>query len=482
MAVLSRRGLHRAAAPLLALILAALGVSCALLAWPHPLMSETEKPIFLWCDATANLERLGSRERLAAVLDRAVAAGITGVVIDVKPISGAVLYDSDFAPRLTRWPGHGQDAAMQTVDPAFDRLSEACRLGHERGLSVFASVNVFAEGHKQVTGLTDPERGAVYSTHPDWAAWDYMALPGETEGHLRPTTEHATSYTAFVSPFNPEVRAHELNIIREVAERHPIDGIVLDRVRFDGLQSDFSPWAREAFERHLRQRVANWPEDICRRGAPTEAEPLGALERGPLFDEWQRFRAQTIHDFIVEAREHVKDVNPPCLFTVYVGAWYPLYTEVGVNWGSPRFYPRWPGFPEGWPSTGYAHLLDMLFAGTYFFAVTPEEAAQAERADGRTDPWLSVAGSAQVAMDAVMGACPVIGSVYVEQYLFESPTGEFDRTQFARALRAAHATTDGLMIFDLVHLEQQRCWDVVEEFGREVHPRPTTAAPAPSDG
>jgi uncharacterized lipoprotein YddW (UPF0748 family) len=460
----------------------ALALACSVPNWRFAFQTPAEKPIFLWCDATANLERLGSTEKLAAVLDHCVAAGVTGVVIDVKPISGAVLYDSEFAPRLTRWPGHpdpssGEPPPMQELDTDFDLLGEACRLGHDRGLTVFASMNVFAEGNKQVKGLTDAERGAVFSTHPDWAAWDYMALEGESEAHLRPTTEHATSYTAFVSPFNPEVNAYELSVIREVAEEYPIDGIVLDRVRFDGRNGDFSPWARQAFEQYVGHRVEHWPEDIMTRGGydPDAAgeDRHGHITAGPLWDQWTLFRAQTIHDFMVEAREHVKDANPDCEFCDYVGAWYPDYWKYGVNWASPQFFPQWPGFPEGWERTGYADLMDMLFVGDYFYAVTPDEAVQAHRPDGRTDDWLSVGGSAQLAMRVVMGACPVIGSLYVEQYLFDSPTHAFNGEQFGRAMHAAFDNTDGLMIFDLVHLAQQDCWNEVETFGRGVHPRPT---------
>ena len=85
------------------------------------------------------------------------------------------------------------------------------------------------------------------------------------------------------------------------------------------------------------------------------------------------------------------------------------------------------------------------------------------------------------AMEVVDGECPVIGSLYVEQYLFGSPTGEFDRERFAQALDAAYQQTDGLMIFDLVHLGEQGVWDVVEEFGHRVNSPPTSPADDPSD-
>jgi uncharacterized lipoprotein YddW (UPF0748 family) len=450
-------------------------LGCAVL-FPFPFQRITERPpIFLWYDATANLERIGSTERLATVLDRTVAAGVTAVVVDVRPISGHVLYDSRFAPRLERWPIRGDAENVFEVDPEFNVLAEACRLGHERGLEVYAAMNVFAEGHKTAPLEDDTQRGPAFSDHPDWAAWDHIWLEGEEAPRLIPTTEHRRSYTAFASPHHPEVRAHALNLIREVVAEHDIDGIVLDRVRYDELWGDFSPWARRAFEEHLGQEIERWPEDIYERVGMA----MNAIEPGPLFDEWLLFRAHTIRAFMEEAREHVKMADPDCVFADYVGAWYPIYWEVGVNWASPRFEPRWEGFPEGWRRTGYADQVDTLFTGTYFFAVSPDEIPPHPR--GLTGDWLSVEGSAALAREVVRQECPVIGSLYVEQYLFESPTGEFDRERFARALRAAYHGSDGLMIFDLVHLDEQGVWDVLEEFGRDVRDEPTPRRAAASD-
>lgn len=459
---------------LAAAVTAALGLAaCGHLPLASRERAQPVKPIYLWMDATANLERIGTPERLAAVLRRAVAAGVTGIVVDVKPISGHVLYDSDFAPRLRRWPL--RDGTVFECDPAFDVLAAACEQGEALGLEVFAAINVFAGGHKQVVIDRDRDRGPAFDNHRDWAAWDYIQLPGERRARLRPTTEHDRSYTAFLSPLHPEVRATQLNIIRELAERYPIDGIALDRVRFDDLYGDFGPWARQAFEQWLGHRVARWPRDVYTRTGPGSAD----LEPGPLWNDWLLWRAQVIHDFIEEAREHVKAVNPHCVFAVYVGAWYPIYYEVGVNWARPGFVPPWPGFPPRWERTGYADLVDLLFVGTYFYAVTPDEVTDHPR--GLEGPWLSVAGSAQVAREVTGGLCPVVASLYVEQYLQEAPDGQMDRARFARALRAAYENSDGLMIFDLVHLDEQGVWDIVEEFGAEVNPRPTAAASPASD-
>lgn len=50
-------------------------------------------------------------------------------------------------------------------------------------------------------------------------------------------------------PANPIVQEYELKIVSEVVEKYPqLDGIILDRVRFDGIQADFSPLSLKKFE------------------------------------------------------------------------------------------------------------------------------------------------------------------------------------------------------------------------------------------
>ncbi len=94
----------------------------------------------LWIDATANLERLSNRAAVQAVLDRCRTAKINTVVVEVKPLSGQVLYRSRIAPRLTEWRGKPY--------PDFDLLQAMVDEGHRRGLKIHAAINIFSEGHK----------------------------------------------------------------------------------------------------------------------------------------------------------------------------------------------------------------------------------------------------------------------------------------------------------------------------------------------
>jgi hypothetical protein len=97
----------------------------------------------LWVDGTANLQRLSSREGVAALLENCVRTRINTLVVDVKPLSGHVLYNSKVAPRLSEWRGFRYPAG-------FDLLRTVLDEGRRRGIKVYANINVFSDGHKLV--------------------------------------------------------------------------------------------------------------------------------------------------------------------------------------------------------------------------------------------------------------------------------------------------------------------------------------------
>jgi len=68
----------------------------------------------LWIDATANLDRVNSAEKIDTLVNKIADAGFNTVVYDVKPIVGRTTYPSALADRLTAW----REARM---DPNFAR-------------------------------------------------------------------------------------------------------------------------------------------------------------------------------------------------------------------------------------------------------------------------------------------------------------------------------------------------------------------------
>ncbi len=109
------------------------------------------QPRILWVDATANLSRITNRAGVADIVARARSANINIIVVDVKPITGEVLYTSRIAERMRSWRG--------VPVPEFDVLQAFIEEGHRAGIEIAASLNVLSEGHKMIgAGLAYQKR------------------------------------------------------------------------------------------------------------------------------------------------------------------------------------------------------------------------------------------------------------------------------------------------------------------------------------
>jgi len=405
-----------------------------------------QKGNIMWIDATANFERMSMPDSVIYYLNLCKELGFTDVVIDIKPITGEVLYKSKTAPQMKEWQGFKRS-------PDYDLLALCIEEGHKAGLRVHASLNVFVAGHNFF------DRGLVYTGKDHWQSVNY------TDSGLVPISKLKHKYSAMTNPLLEEVRSHELNVIHEVVALYPnLDGILLDRVRYDGIEADFSNISRTSFESFLGATVENFPADIYTYRKDESGKSIRVP--GKLYKQWLEWRASVIWSFFREAREEVKKVNPGILFGTYTGAWYPLYYEVGANWASDTYDPslEYDWASAGYKKYGYAGLLDIYTTGCYFFEVTMEEvesnnariSQRTEAAMGTTrEYWYSVEGSAKIAMEVIGEAVPVIGGLYVEQY-------KNHPEQFTKAVQMCLKKTDGLMIFDLVHIVNYGWWAVLQ--------------------
>ena len=59
----------------------------------------------MWIDATANVERYNTLEKIQSIVAKIKSAGFNTIVFDVKPLSSEVVYPSKFAPKLKEWKG-----------------------------------------------------------------------------------------------------------------------------------------------------------------------------------------------------------------------------------------------------------------------------------------------------------------------------------------------------------------------------------------
>jgi hypothetical protein len=394
---------------------------------------------YIWVEITANKDRILNYDYFCKILDNCVTAGIGAVILGVKDITGFGIYQSSIVPHYSKYD---RDFIAE------DYLAKYIKPAHDRGLKIYAAVDVFAEG-----SVKSPNQLAPGYKNPQWQTEMY-GIDSKGAPVIKPITDLAGIRTigsiddfgdVFVNPIREDVRDHELGIIRELANNYGIDGVVLDRVRFVGLASDFSDYTRTQFEAFNGQTVKNWPEDIYRL---VDSAGKIEVEYGPLFGKWITFKAKIIKDFVIAAGKIVKNSERNVEFIDYTGSWYPLYYLLGANWASSQYVPEeYPWVGKEYAATGYAEYLDKLLSGFYYQDITIDEAVQ----HGKPAYWYSVEGSGDMLKKTVGEAVPFIGSLYAQQY-------EGNPEAFSRAIDMCFKKSQGCMLFDLSQIDNYHWW------------------------
>lgn len=400
-----------------------------------------KKDYYIWVEIEANKNRILDENYFSNIIDKCKDAGFDSIILAVKDTSGFGIYKSGIVPHYSLYDRDFKDE---------DYLKKYIKICHEKGMKIYAGIDVFAEGRIKNYHKLSP--GFV---HPEWQTCIH-GIDHEGNSSIRPvgnlsgiaSTGSIDDFSeVFVNPVREDVRNYELSIIEELVKKYDIDGIVLDRVRYVGIGSDFSDYTRDKFEEYLGRSVENWPEDIYKL---KQNDKDIALKYGPLFGSWLTFRAGIIKKFIIDAGSVIKSCPGKVEFLDYTGSWYPLYYLVGSNWGSEKYIPEeypWVGSEYG--STGYAEYIDKLLSGFYYPDVTIEDALR----NRKPAYWYSVEGSGDIVGKVVNNAVPYAGSLFVKQY-------EDNPQSFREAIKMCFKKSSGCMIFDLSYIDDYNWWDL----------------------
>lgn len=408
--------------------------------------ADIKKQALMWFDATANFARFSNKDSIDFYLKKIADLGFTHAVVDIRPISGEVLYESKLAPKLKEYNG------VKAGD--FDFLGYFITKGHELGLEVHASMNVFSAGNNYT------KTGLVFNGHPEWASTVYTP----NQGIISITEDKAEhKYASMINPINAEYQKYILSILKEVTQKYPkLDGFILDRVRYDGINADFSDLSKQTFETYIGAKIERFPEDIFewRKSANGDIQRVD----GKYFTKWIEWRTKNIYDFMKLARDEVKSVNPNISFGTYTGAWYPSYYEVGVNFASNKYDPSldFPWATPEYKNYGYAELLDLYTTGNYYTTMTVEDVKKNNpMVKNETDSqlhsgeWYCVEGSNKN-LRVILGDNKFSGGILADQFYN-------DREGLSKSIEINLAESDGVMIFDIVHIIDKNMWDQVEK-------------------
>ena len=398
------------------------------------------KPRYVWVDAAANFSYYANDvATIAEDCKRIAAMGFTDLVVDVRPTSGDVLFTSAVAPpclKCAAWVNGKYRWVERTA--TFDYLAAFIEAGHAAGLRVNAGINTMVGGYHSAIG----DVGMVYD-HPErksWCAVDNLA------GGLTNSMDDTETGPRFLDPANADVQAFLLTLLGELAGYEGLDGIVLDRCRYDdyNLDAGYTDAAKAAFATYLGDEPSAWP--VMPRGQTYVSNPT-TLQRN-----WLTFRCKVIHDFVAAAAAKVHEVNKDVRFGVYVGAWFSDYYRSGVNWTSEKYDLKkhessYKWVPTNYQKTGFADLLDFIFLGAY---------AGTNSIHGSTE-W-TMEGFAKLGAQRLCGVVPFAAGPDIGNATgFENGKQEALLPDIVKTMLSA--CDGGMFIFDLCHIRMFDYWD-----------------------
>ena len=240
------------------------------------------------------------------------------------------------------------------------------------------------------------------------------------------------------NPNDPAVQTRILSMVAEVVRNYPVDGVIFDdRMRYAGANADFSPITHSQFEAYVGHPV-RWPDDVFtyQVSYPSLAK---RIVPGPAYDAWLVFRTLTIRNWLASAVATVKAIRPAAQVSVYAGSWYPDYPTLGSNWAADDFSAGLRFLTPSYQKTGFAGLTDWITTGCYYPPGTIADAVAAGRSAGE-----SVEAAGQFSNRAVNDHTWVYAGIALSNY-----NGHPEL--LARALQAATASTQGVMVFDYSH-------------------------------
>lgn len=392
--------------------------------------------ITVWIEGNANFERLNSPEKMNTVLAKIKAMGATGIITEIKGMTGLVQYNSSIAAHLTESNGQTQPASL-------DYLGEMVKAARKNGLYIYAAMSVMTEGYAG--------KGLAY-TDPDFAKMQAQVVQvNNAEGTNVSVKKMAdmpnASSVVFMNPAYSQVYDYESSLIKEVVKNYDIDGIILDYCRYYELSADFSDYSLNQFQAWAKLPNTPTPSDIVKaweRNTSNDNIATGVKIAGTYAREWIEWRASNIKNFVHKMRLDVKGIKKNIVFGTYCGAWYDSYYTVGVNWASNNYdvSKDYSWATPTYKNTGYAEELDQFYTGNYTKTINGSG-------------WWTVNGELSGADMILKGASGALASRYYGAVDLGNTQWD-NKTNMTTAISTILNHTGGIMLFDLVHIDEAK--------------------------
>src|SRR5689334_14423464 len=163
----------------------------------------------VWVASVANMDwpsRPGlpvaqQKAELIAILDRAAAANLNAVILQVRPSADAL-----YASKKEPWSAFLTGAMGKAPEPFYDPLAFAVEEAHARGLELHAWINPYRAHAPE-------DKSPISKTHIARRRPDLVVKYGPY---------------LWMDPGSAEIRAYTVGVVRDIVRRYDIDGLHID--------------------------------------------------------------------------------------------------------------------------------------------------------------------------------------------------------------------------------------------------------------
>jgi len=221
-----------------------------------------------------------SADDVKRIISDASLLGTTDLFFQVRGQADAY-YRSELEP----WGEDLLAGVRNGKEPSFDPLQVACEEAHQRGIRLHAWFNVMPLWREKIPPESTKH---VYHVHPEWRLRD-------SKGNYQPLNEHYV----MINPLREDVRRHLRNVVRDIVNRYPVDGLHLDYIRFIPQTGEDGNYLYD-----------NETRNLFRRETGLEAVTHKA--------EFSRFIAEHITEIVRDLRRVVRARNKNIIFSAAV--------------------------------------------------------------------------------------------------------------------------------------------------------------------
>ncbi len=217
------------------------------------------------------------------------------------------------------------------------------------------------------------------------------------------------------------------------ASLHPVSHTAdKDNCRYQNDNSDFSQASKKAFEAYAGVECTDFPYDIYyyEEGETDRTK----YKPGKHYNKWMEWRSSVIQGYVKDVRKLIDEVKPQVELEYWAASWWPL-PGTAQNWASTsvdKSADYWWMTPD-YHKTGFADQLDVFQLGAYL--EKPEH----------------VKAAIQRAKTIINGDCAMYGTISAIEKEFDMENGVY----------TCLTDSDGLMVFDLSHIERNGFWDEI---------------------